>query len=285
MKSLAAIVLALGAVGPPAGQSSAAGLPADPGAFMRKVRDAARLDYEIQKEFTYIERRRDIRMSMLGKVTAGPTRTFEVYPSPVPGRTYKRLIAVDGKPLDAAELARRDAERQRSLREAEERRRTESARQRAERLAGDAEEKREREAVLDDALAVFQIAFTGRELVDGQSLLVGKATPRPDAAVSTREGRWMKQFAGEVWISEADHQIVRLDMRALDDVSIGWGIVGRVHEGSRFVFARRKVEDAWLPAEVTFEASGRTLLFRRFQIATTTTFSDYRRVRAATFRD
>jgi hypothetical protein len=278
MKSLVSLVLAsLVVIAPPRSQSSAEGLP-DPDAFMRKVRDAARLDYEIQKEYTYLEERRDLRLSRLGKVTVGPLRTFQVYPSPVPGRTYKRLIAVDGKPLDPAELARRDAERAKSLREEEEKRRNESAAERAERLEELAEERREREAVLDDALSVFDVTFSRREIVDGQALLIGRAVPRPDAHVSTREGRWMKRFVGEVWISESDQQIARLDMRAIDDVSIGWGIVGRVHGGSRFVFARRKVGDAWLPSEVTFQATGRTLLFRTFEVNTTTTFSNYRRL-------
>ena len=277
MKLLAVLTLASLAVAVPRGQSSAAGLP-DPVAVMKKVRDAARLDYEILKEFTYRERRRDLRISKLGKVTVGPMRTFEVYPSAVPGRTYKRLIEVDGKPIGSEELARRDAERQRSLREAEERRRSETDRQRAARLAKEAEERRERDAVLDDALAVFEVRFNRREIVDGRPLLIGTATPRPHARVSTREGRWLKQFAGDIWVSEADSQIARLDMRAIDDVSIGWGIVGRVHTGSRFVFARRYVEGAWLPSEVTFEATGRTMLFRRFEIHTTTTFSDYRRI-------
>jgi hypothetical protein len=185
---------------------------------------------------------------------------------------------VNGVQLEPAELARRDAERQRSLRAAEERRRTETPEQRSARLQKEADEKHERDAVLDDALAVFQVTFTHRETIDGRPILIGKATPDPDGPVITREGRWFKQFAGDVWISETDHQIARLDMRALDDVSIGWGIVGRVHKGSRFVFARRKVEDTWLPSEVTFQATGRTLLFRRFHINTTTTFSDYRRV-------
>ena len=258
-------------------QSSAAPLPANTEAIMRKVRDAARLDYEIQKEFTYLERRRDIRLSTFGRVTVGPLRTFEVYPSPIPGRTFKRLIAIDGKPLSAPELARREAEHLKDLREQEERLRAETPRQRERRLEAEANELREREAVLDDALAVFEVTFTRREVVDGQTLLIGTATPRPAARTTTREGRWLKQFAGDVWISESDSQIARLDMQALDDVSIGWGIVGRVHKGSRFVFARRKVEGFWLPSEVTFEATGRTLLFRRFQISTTTTFSDYKR--------
>jgi hypothetical protein len=279
MNSVAALTLAwFVLLAPHRWQDSATDLPADVDAFMKRVRDTARLDYEILKEFTYLERRRDIRLSTFGKVTVGPLRTFEVYPSAVPGRTYKRLIEVDGKPLDAAELARRDAEHRRTLHEAEERRRAETPKQRDARLKAEAAELREREAVLDDALRVFQVSFARREIVDGQRVLVGKATPRPAAHVTTREGRWLKQFAGDVWISESDYQIVRLDMRALDDVSIGWGIVGRVHKGSRFMFARRKVEDTWLPAEVTFEASGRTMLFRRFHIATTTTFSDYKRV-------
>jgi hypothetical protein len=50
-----------------------------------------------------------------------------------------------------------------------------------------------------------------------------------------------------------------------------------VHEGSRFTFTRRRVEGAWLPAEVVFEATGRTLLFRKFQLRATTTYSAYRR--------
>jgi hypothetical protein len=280
MRSIGALLLAwLLAVGAPGASQSGAGFPTDADAFMKRVRDAARLDYEIQKQFTYRERRRDIRFSKLGKVTVGPLRTFEVYPSEIPGRTYKRLIAIDGKPLDASDLARRDAERQKSLREAEERFRAETPGERAARVNAEAAETRERDAVLDDVLAVFEATFTRRDVVNGQAVLIAKVTPRPKARVTTREGRRLKQFAGEVWIAEADYQIARLELRALADVSIGWGIVGRVDKGSRFLFVRRKIEDAWLPAEVTFEASGRTLLFRKFQIDTTTTYSDYRRIR------
>jgi hypothetical protein len=200
-----------------------------------------------------------------------------VYPSENPGHPYRRLIAIDGRPLDPEELSRRDAEHQKSLAE----RRAESPRDREKRLERRAEENRERNAILDDALAVFEILFVERRIVEGQTLLIANATPRPHARATTREGKWMKQFAGEVWISESDHQIARLDMRAIDDVSIGWGLVGRVHKGSRFVFARRKIEDTWLPSEVTFDATGRTLLFRRFDVHTTTTFSDYRRIEIA----
>ena len=46
--------------------------------------------------------------STCGKVSAGPVKTYEVYPSVEPGNTYKRLVAVDGVPLKPEELARGD---------------------------------------------------------------------------------------------------------------------------------------------------------------------------------
>jgi hypothetical protein len=245
--------------------------------FARRVRQALRLDYQVQSSFTYRERRRDIKLSKLGKVTIGPLRTFEVFPSDRPGGTYKRLVEVDGKPLTADQLATGDAEHARDLRETEARERRESAPERARRLEKAAGEQREREAILADAIAVFAPTFVGRESIDGERVLVADLKPRADARVVTREGRWMKRFAGRIWVAEADYQVVKLDMRAFDDITIGWGVVGRAHKGSRFYISRRRFENAWLPAEITYEASGRTLLFRPFQFSATTTFSDYKR--------
>jgi hypothetical protein len=251
--------------------------PPPPEEFGRRVRTALQLDYQVQKDFTYLERRRDVRISRLGKVTIGPFRTFEVYPSDRPGGTYKRLIEVDGKPLGPAELAKADAEHARDLREGDSRVRSEDARQRAERVSQADEEQRDRNAILADAIAVFHPTYVGRESVEGESVLVADLKPRAEARVTTREGRWMKRFAGRIWVAAEDYQLVKIDMRAFDDISIGWGVIGRINKGSRVLYSRRRFEHAWLPAEVTYEASGRTLLFRPFQFTATTTFSGYKR--------
>jgi hypothetical protein len=255
-------------------------LVSDPDAFMRRLRVAVLLDYELQAGYTYLEQRRDVKLSKLGKVMVGPPRTFEVFPSEKPGGTYKRLIAVDGKPLDPEELAKRAEEHRRDLREAAERERAETPAQRARREQEQQDERREREAILDDALAVFEPALAGRETIDGRPVLAVDLSPRADARVTTRHGRWMKAFEGRMWVGESDYQIARLDMRAREDVTIGWGIIGRVHEGSRVVFTRKWIDDRWLPAAAHYEVSGRTLLFRKFQFATTTTYSNYVRLPA-----
>ena len=243
----------------------------------RRIREAVRLDYQTQADYTYVERRRDVKISKLGKVTIGPMRSFQVLPSPISGQTYKRLIAVDDKPLSAEELAKRDAEHAADVKEDQARQARETPAQRAERLDRIASEQREREAILDDAFKAFEATVERRELVDGVPVLVARMKPRKDPPVTTREGRWMSHFEGYLWVAEADSQIVKVDMRATSDVTIGWGVVGRIHKGSRVLFVRRRVANVWLPVETTYEASGRTLIFRPFQFNLTTTYSDYRR--------
>src|SRR5829696_3420503 len=178
----------------------------------QRIRAAVRLDYQIQSDFTYVERRRDVRISRLGKVTIGPLRTFEVVPSPISGQTYKRLVAVDGKPLTAEEVARREAEHERDIQEAKARQARETPAERAERLTEATAEQRQREAILDDAFKVYEAKIQRRETLDGAPVLVAHMTPRAAAPVTTREGRWMTHFEGDLWLAESDYQMVRIDM-------------------------------------------------------------------------
>jgi hypothetical protein len=250
----------------------------DASELIRKVRENLKLDNDLLTQYTYLERRSDVRVSKLGKVTVGPQRTFEVYPSGKRGRTYKRLIAVDGKPLPPEELARRDEEHRQAVLAAAEREKNESPAERAQRLKKEADEERERRLVVDDGFAVYDIKLVGQETRDGCQMIIAALTPRPNVDTKTELGGYFKKFKGQAWVCQQDYQVARVEMSAIDDITIGWGLLGRVHEGSRFTFTRRKVNDEiWLPAEARFEASGRTLLFRKFQLFTVTSYSDYKK--------
>lgn len=273
MKFLIAIVLGLGLWQLPATANT---FPT-PEAFARQVREALAKGLRADEGFVYIERRHQIDISVLGKVTVGPLRTFEVYPSPEPGKTYKRLIAIEGRPLDADELARRDAEHARNLQRATEREARESRRQRAARREEAREKQRETEAILDDAVDVFEPVFAGRDVVEGERVLVVDLRPREGVDVRTRQGGWMQHLRGRIWVAESSYQIVRLDMHAFRDITIGWGVVGRIDEGSRVRYATRQFDGVWLPVELAYEITGRTLLVRPFQVAAATSWSEYRR--------
>jgi hypothetical protein len=246
--------------------------------FIRKMRGAIRFDEDLQQAYTYLEKRRDVKITGLGKVSVGPMRTFEVYPSNQPGRTYKRLIAVDGTPLPQADLARRDEEHRRNVLAEYERDKTETPAARSARLAKEAQERRERDAIVNDAFAIFEAAVVGRDTIDGQDVVVLWIRPRNNVSPRTREGGYMTKFAGKVWVVEADGQIVKLDLTAFDDIPVGYGIVGRVHQGARLEFARRRVNnETWLPASSHISAKGRTLLFRPFVFDVRTDYTDYKK--------
>ena len=246
--------------------------------FIRKMRGAIRFDDDLQQAYTYLEKRRDVKITGLGKVSVGPMRTFEVYPSNQPGRTYKRLIAVDGKPLPPADLARRDEEHRRNVLAEYERDKTETPAARNARLAKEAQERRERDAIVNDAFAVFEATVIGRDTIDGHGVVVLWIRPRKNVSPRTREGGYMTKFAGKLWVVEADGQIVKLDLAAFDDISVGYGVVGRVHDGARLEFARRRVNnEAWLPAWSHISAKGRTLMFRPFDFDVRTDYTDYKK--------
>jgi protein involved in temperature-dependent protein secretion len=88
----------------------------------------------------------------------------------------------------------------------------------------------------------------------------------------------MKRFRARVWINEADYQLVRVDLEAIDDVTYGWGLVGRLHKGAKITYERKKVNDeVWLPARLRIIGTGRAVVFRTFAIDSTTEWSDYKK--------
>lgn len=246
--------------------------------FIKKMRASIRFDEDLQQAYTYLERRRDVKVSMFGKVSVGPLRTFEVYPSNQPGRTYKRLISIEGKPLPPAELAQRDEQHRRDVLAEVERDKAETPAMKSARLAKEAQERREREQIVNDAFAVFEASVIARDVIDGQDVIVLWISPRKNAVARTREGGYMKKFAGKIWVVEADAQIVKVDLTAFDDIQVGMGFVGRVHQGARLEFARRRVNnEAWLPASSHISAKGRTLMFRPFTFDVRTDYLDYKK--------
>ena len=151
--------------------------------FVAEVRARLRTDRALQAHYTFTERRQEIEVSKLGKVSADVTKTYEVYPSADPGFTYKRLIAVNGKAIPADELARND----------------EKHRQDVERVAASPSERvkrqqdiernvREEREAIDELFRVYDIHLVGRETLAGLSgdRRHARSTARVPAAIRRR---------------------------------------------------------------------------------------------------
>ena len=248
-------------------------------AFIAQVKDRLQTDSDLQSGYSFTEREVEQTLDGSGRVKQQTVKVFEVYPA-LPGEEpYRRLIEEDSKPVPASELAKRDRERQKHVEEYARRLstpQTETDRQKATREYQKAV--KERRDAIDDIFNVFDVRMTGRETMDGHDTIAFALTPRPRAVPRTDSGKMMHHFKARAWISESDHELVRVQVEAVDNVSFGLGLLARLHKGATATYQRRKVNDEiWLPAKVTYVGSGRLLLVRKMRKGGTSDFSNYRK--------
>jgi len=250
----------------------------DVSAFTAQVRARLRTDRALQAQYTFLERREEITVSKLGKVKDGPVKVYEVYPSEDPGNLWKRLISVNGTPLSAAELAHNDAVHQKDIFA----RLNESPAQKARRAREAAKERAEDQRMIDELFAVYDITLVRREIVNGHPTILAALEPRRTYKPRTDEGKVMRKVRARAWIHETEHQIVRVETEALEDIGFGFGVVGKIYKGTVGEFVRTKVNgEVWLPARARFTAKGRAL-FRKFAIDSVTEWWDYKKFSVST---
>lgn len=255
----------------------------EPEPFLREVRKHLQRDEDRQAGYTYVETRRELKLDKSGRATKESVKVFESYPG-LPGEErWERLIAEDGRPVPPAELAKRDRDREKKAREFVTR-----LEQNPDKVRRDVEREREkwrREAakVVDEIFLVYVIRLVGRETIDGHDTIELALTPRPGSRPTTRDGRIMKKFVARAWVSETEYELVRVDVEAIDTVSIGLGLLARVPLCTRASFERRKVNgEAWLPASASYTASARIGLLKMMRVGGSSEFSDYRKFTVGT---
>ena len=244
--------------------------------FLAEARAHLATDENRQAGYMYLERTTDERLDETGRAVHTSVKVFEVYPGlPGEGR-YRRLIEQDGKPVPPGTLASEDRARQKAVESYVRSNTTPAGRQEAARRRD--KDRREVDEAIDDLVRIYEIQLVGRESLEGHDTIVVSLTPRAGVKPRTDDGKMMRHFKARAWISEADHEIVRVEILALDDLSIGWGFFARVHKGASATYQRRKVNnEIWLPAHVTWNGSGRLFLVKRERVRGRSEFSAYRK--------
>jgi hypothetical protein len=259
----------------------------DQGAFLEEARARLQTDHSLQRSYAYVETRRERKLDGDGRITEETVRIIESYPG-LPGedRRFERVVAIDGKPVPARDLAAGDRERQEKARQLAARLESQPAREDT-RQARDLDRQRTGvSAAVDDIFRVYDVRMLGREPIDGHDTIAFSLTPRPRSDPRTREGRHMRRFAARAWVSESDHELVRVDAEAVETLSIGFGLLARIHKGTRLSFERRKINgEAWLPARSSYAGSARVGLVRTLRRQGVSEFSAYRKFSVDTSAD
>jgi len=222
----------------------------DPNVFFEAVRANLARSQDDQKLFAYKERRTELNLNPFGRLGTGGSRVREVTPVEDGSAVTIRVIERDGKPVTDSEAVRRPMRM--------------SARGRR---------------VVDDVAATLDISMSRREHLDGRDAIVAVFKARPDAKPQTREGRIASDFSGEIWIDELTREVTRIDAKAIDDVSFGYGVLARLNKGATVTLRRELVHgNLWLPVSMRFSGEGRALLLRKLTIDFAVDWFDYRKV-------
>jgi hypothetical protein len=247
--------------------------------FLAQVRTRLQTDNERQRSYIYVETQRTRKLDGDGTSRGESVKVVESYP-PLPGEgeRWERVLEENGRKKTEAELARQDADRQKTAEGLARRLSSQNQADQARIAQGRDRERREALQRINDIFVVYDIRMVGRQSIDGHDTIQLTLDPRPDAKPVTREGKWMLAFKCRAWVSETDYELVKLEVDALRDLSIGFGMLARMNTGTRMSFVRRLVDsEVWLPARADYTIRARVLMLKRYDQGGTIEFSNYRK--------
>jgi hypothetical protein len=247
--------------------------------FLAQARTRLQTDNERQRAYVYVETQRTRKLDGAGKPQNESVKVVESYP-PLPGESerWERVLEENGKKKTAAELAKQDEDRRRTAERVAKRLSSQNPSDQAKVTQSVDSQRREALQRINDIFIVYDIKMVGRESLDGHDTIQLALEPRPNARPATREGKWMQAFRCRVWVSETDYEVVKLEVDALRDLNIGFGMLARMNTGTHMSFVRRMVNgEVWLPERADYTIRARVLMLKRYDQGGTIEFSNYRK--------
>lgn len=179
-----------------------------------------------------------------------------------------RLIASNGRPATPEERARDDQHLQRLLEHPDEQRK------RRERQQRDEEKVRAMIRAMPDA---FFYDYDGSEPGPRGDLVRLKFRRNPKFDPPTRETLVFKGMEGMALVEPRDLRVVRIEATLVEDVTLGWGLLARLHKGGHFTLEQSLVPGGnWETTKMTLDFTGKAFLFKTIRIQQTQTVSDFR---------
>jgi hypothetical protein len=164
--------------------------------------------------------------------------------------SVKRLINRNGQPLNDSEVRIEDQRVQSFIRDPE-------------KLA-----KQKRDGIQDgknaeELLRMLPDAFTWKIQNEDAKNITLHFEPNTEFSPPDMQGRVLGQMAGELVVDKGQNRIVTISGKLTQDVTIGWGLFGRLKQGGVFRVERREVAPKlWQITETHVHIEGKALFFK-----------------------
>lgn len=115
----------------------------------------------------------------------------------------------------------------------------------------------------------------------GGTLVKLNFSPRPGYEPPSRVEEVLLGMKGYVLVDAVHYRIASIDGTLFKEVGFGWGILGHLDRGGRFVVHQQEVrDDHWEVSSMSLSFTGKILLFKNLSINSTEVFSDFKPVPA-----
>ncbi len=188
------------------------------------------------------------------------------------GMMLGRVIAIDGKPLDAAQRQKEDQRLQRLL--------DDPSQLEAKKKSQAEDDQRVRKMVgaLPDA---FVFEYAGTEQDKSGEVKVLRFHPNPNYDPPTRELQVYQGMDGTMKIGVPQNRIVLLHAKLFRQVNFGWGILGHLNPGGEFIIEQSEITPQhWDLTHMKLNFTGKALFFKTIDIHEDERTSDYQEVPA-----
>jgi hypothetical protein len=164
--------------------------------------------------------------------------------------SVKRLIERNGAPLSAAEAQAEEARIQSAIHDPEK-----MAKQRRD---GASDDKNAAEL-----LNMLPTAFLWRIANEHGDSITLTFSPNPDFSPPDMQSRVLSAMAGDLVVDKQQHRIKTINGKLTQDVTFGWGLLGRLKQGGTFRVERRELKPGlWQITETHVHIVGKALFFK-----------------------
>lgn len=187
-----------------------------------------------------------------------------------PQGILSRVVEIDGKPLSPEQRQAED-ERTRKMRDPAQMRRKYKEQQ-----EDDARTREMLSAIPDAFDFTYLTPFTAP---NGHKIARINFSPRPAFNPPSRETVVLTGMQGEIQVDETDRRLVKIDGTLFKDVNFGWGILGRLYKGGRFVVEQSAITPThWDTTKILLHFEGKVLMIKSIHIYDNETSWDFQPV-------
>jgi hypothetical protein len=103
--------------------------------------------------------------------------------------------------------------------------------------------------------------------------------PNPHYNAPTRELQVFRSMSGKVWIDRVERRLARMDGGLFEDVTFGWGLLGRLNKGGTFSIRQSRVgEGHWVYVSLDVKMVGHAVVFKSINVRQVERIYDFHRM-------